>query len=157
MLSIILWIWPDVLQIISTEIWFTNQKTLIHVDNSRVSLCYSAFIYKQWINASINSTTWLYWTSCRWQMSQSAFFPVISSVLLYSDRKPRACQRLGNSPGVGKCPALSSAQFANTRSPGLKRWANAPRWPGGGGGGTGHCWNWLMHKQQRQRRLRKRH
>ena len=70
------------------------------------------------------------------------FFPVISSVLLYSYRKPRACQRLGNSPGVGKCPALGSAKFANTRSPGLKRWANALQWPGGGGGGTGHSWNW---------------
>ena len=32
-------------------------------------------------------------------------FPVKSSVLLYFDRKPRACQQLGNSPGASKCPA----------------------------------------------------
>ena len=30
--------------------------------------------------------------------------PVKFSVYLYSDRKPRACQKLGNSPGVGKYP-----------------------------------------------------
>ena len=27
--------WKDVFQIISTEIWFNNQKTLIHVDSSQ--------------------------------------------------------------------------------------------------------------------------
>ena len=42
--------------------------------------------------------------SCPWQMRQSAFFPVKPSVYLYSDRKLRACQKLGNGPGVGKCP-----------------------------------------------------
>ena len=38
-------------------------------------------------------------------MSQSAFFPVKPSVQSYSDRKPCACQNLGNGPGVGECPA----------------------------------------------------
>ena len=33
------------------------------------------------------------------------FFSVKPSVLLYSDRKPRACQKLENGPGVGKFPA----------------------------------------------------
>ena len=34
MLLIVLEIWKDVLQMISTEIWFINQKTLIHIDSS---------------------------------------------------------------------------------------------------------------------------
>ena len=47
--------WTDVLQIISTEISFTNQKTLIHIDSS--SFCY---VLKQWRNACIKSRKWLY-------------------------------------------------------------------------------------------------
>ena len=41
----------DVLQILSTEIWFTNQKTSISVDSSRVSLCISGFISNEEIHA----------------------------------------------------------------------------------------------------------
>ena len=63
-------------------------------------------------------------------MSQSAFFPVKPSVYLYSDRKPRACQKLGNGRGVGKCPAPGQC------SGGLTRRANAPQYPVGGGGGS---------------------
>ena len=43
--------------------------------------------------------------ACPWQMSQSAFLPLKPSVELYSERKPRARQKLGNGPGVSKCPA----------------------------------------------------
>ena len=34
MLQIVLQIWKYVLQIISRETWFKNQKTLIHIDSS---------------------------------------------------------------------------------------------------------------------------
>ena len=35
------------------------------------------------------------------------FFPVVDrwANMLYSDRKPCTCQKLGNRPGAGKCPA----------------------------------------------------
>ena len=51
--------------------------------------------------------------------------------------KPSAYQKLGNSPGVGKCPAPGSEKFAYYPPPGLKRQANAQQQPGGGGGGLG--------------------
>ena len=49
--------------------------------------------------------------------------------------KPSACQKLGKSPGVGKCPAPGSEKFAYYPPPGLKRQANAQQQPGGGGEG----------------------
>ena len=45
--------------------------------------------------------------------------------------KPSAYQKLGNSPGVGKCPAPGSEKFAYYPPPGLKRQANAQQQPGG--------------------------
>ena len=59
-------------------------------------------------------------------MSQSAFFPV-KPVYLYSDRKPRVCQKLGNSRGVGKYPATGQCKI----------WLTRPRSSQEGGGGGG--------------------
>ena len=44
-------------------------------------------------------------------------FPVKSFVLLYSDRKPRTCQKLGKSPGVGKCPATGQHNICKCPTP----------------------------------------
>ena len=60
-------------------------------------------------------------------MSQSAFFPVKPSVQLYSDRKPRACQKLGNGPGGWQIPGPLAVQ--NLQMP--------PRNPRGGVLGAG--------------------
>ena len=79
-------------------------------------------------------------------MSQSAFFPVKPSVYLYSDRKLRACQKLGNGPGGWQMPSPRAVQ--NLQMPHLTRLANVPQYPGGGEGGAERSWNWswLMHK-----------
>ena len=58
----------------------------------------------------------------------------LQGLLRYSDRKPRACQKLGVGPRVGKCPAPGSTKFANAPSPGLTRRANASSSPGWVGG-----------------------
>ena len=55
------------------------------------------------------------------------FFPVKPSVELYSDRKPRACQKLGNGPGVVYAQPPGSAKFANAPPPRLTRQVNAPQ------------------------------
>ena len=47
------------------------------------------------------------------------------------------CQKLGNGPGVGKCPAPGQCKTCNTPPLGLTWRANAPQWPVGGGGGGG--------------------
>ena len=69
------------------------------------------------------------------------FFPVISSVWLYSDRKPRACQKLGNSPGVGKCPAPGQRKICKYPTPWTKKAGKCPavarRREGRGEGGGG--------------------
>ena len=67
-------------------------------------------------------------------MSQSAFFPVKPSVWLYSDRKPRACQKLGNGPGVGKCPAPGQCKICKCPTPGTDRAGKCPAVARGGGG-----------------------
>ena len=54
-------------------------------------------------------------------MSQSAFSSNTLCVVKYSDRKLRACQKLGNSPVVGKCTAPNKA-------------GKCPAVAGGGGG-----------------------
>ena len=91
---------------------------------------------KQWRNGCIKSRTCLYNplqffpALDRWANLLS--FPVKSSVLLYSDRKPRACQKLGNGPGVGKCPAPGQHKIRKCPAVGRGR--------GGGSGGLGAAW-----------------
>ena len=82
--------------------------------------------------------------SCPWQMSQSAFFPVKPSVWLHSDRKPRARQKLGNGPGVDKCPAPGQCKICKCPTPGTDKACKCPAVARGGG--PGRRWNWLMHK-----------
>ena len=77
------------------------------------------------------------------------FFPVISSVWLYSDRKPRACQKLGNSPGVGKCPVPGQRKICKCPTPWTKKAGKCPavarRREGGGGRELGAARNdWCM-------------
>ena len=63
------------------------------------------------------------------------FLPAKFSVYLYSDRKPHACQKLGNSPGVGKCRPRGRAEFANAPPLRADMAGNAPaiaQWGGGG-------------------------
>ena len=50
-------------------------------------------------------------------MSQSAFFQVKPSVYLYSDRKLRACQKLGNGPGGWQMPSPRAVQNLQTAPP----------------------------------------
>ena len=54
-------------------------------------------------------------------MSQSAFLPVKPSLWLYSDRKPRACQKLGIGPGVGKYPAPGQCNICKCPTPGTDK------------------------------------
>ena len=82
--------------------------------------------------------------SCHWQMSQSAFCLVKPSVLLYSDRKPRACQKLGNGPGAGKCPAPGQCKIWKYPTTGTDMASKCPAVARRGG--AGRRWNWLMHK-----------
>ena len=74
--------------------------------------------------------------SCPWQMSQSVFFPVKPSVQLYSDRKQRACQKLGNGQGVGKCPSPGQCKICKCPTPGTDNAGKCPSvaWGEGGGG-----------------------
>ena len=92
-----------------------------------------------------------------WQMSQSACFSSKILCVVSCERKPRACQKLGVGPGVGKCPAPGQRKSCKCPTPGLKRRANTPQHPkgGGGGGGAGRSWNWLMHNGNCYVRLRK--
>ena len=83
---------------------------------------------------------------CPWQMSQSAFFPVKPSVCLYSDRKPRARQKLGNGPRVDKCRAPGQCKICKCPTPGTDKASKCPAVassPGGGGvlgaGGIDWC------------------
>ena len=64
--------------------------------------------------------------SCPLQTSQSAFFPVKPFVQLYSDRKPRACQKLGNGPGFGKCPAPGQCKICKCLTPGSDKEGKCP-------------------------------
>ena len=78
--------------------------------------------------------------SCPWQMSQSAFFPAKPSVQLYSDRKPRACQKFRNGPGIGKCPAPGPCKICKCPTPGTDKAGKYPAVAWGRGGGVG----WLQ-------------
>ena len=70
-------------------------------------------------------------------MSQSAcFFSVKSSAQLYSDRKPRACQKFGVGPGLDKCPAHGQRKTCKCPTPGTDKADKCPAVAGGGGG----CW-----------------
>ena len=68
-------------------------------------------------------------------MSQSAFFSVKPSVYLCSDRKLRACQKLGNGPGVGKCPAPGQFKICKCPTPGTYKAGKCPAVARGRGGG----------------------
>ena len=66
--------------------------------------------------------------------------PARFSVYLYSDRKLRACQKLGNSLGVGKCPAPRQSQMCECPTPQDWYGCQCPcTSPGGGGGGALTC------------------
>ena len=69
-------------------------------------------------------------------------FPVKSSVWLYADRKPRACQKLGKGPGVGKCPAPGQHKICKCPTPGTDKAGKCPAvaWGGGGLGAAGIDW-----------------
>ena len=71
-------------------------------------------------------------------------FPVKPSVYLFSIRKPRACQKLGNGPGVGKCPAPGQCKICKCPTPGTDKAGKCPA-VARGGGVAGRMWNWLMH------------
>ena len=59
---------------------------------------------------------------------------------LYSDRKPHVCQKLVNSPGVGKCPAPRQRKICKCPTPSTDKAGNAPcNSPVGGWGGGGTC------------------
>ena len=60
-----------------------------------------------------------------------------SSVWLYSDRKPRACQKRGNSPGLGKCLAPRQHKVCKCPTPGMDKAGKWPTVAQGGGGGRG--------------------
>ena len=53
-------------------------------------------------------------------------FPVKSSVLLYFDRKSRACHQVGNNPGVGKCPATGQRKIGKCPIPGNDKAGKCP-------------------------------
>ena len=53
---------------------------------------------------------------------------------LYSDRKPRAYQKLGNGPGVGKCPAPGQHKICKCPTPGTDTEGKCPVVARGGGG-----------------------
>ena len=59
----------------------------------------------------------------------------MSENTLYSGRKPCACQELGNSPGVGKCPGQS--KICKGLTPGTDKAGKCPAVGRGGGGGGG--------------------
>ena len=62
-----------------------------------------------------------------WQMSQTACFSSkILCVVTDSDRKPRACQKLGVGPGVGKCPASGQRRICKCPTPGTDRVGKCP-------------------------------
>ena len=62
--------------------------------------------------------------------------PAKFSVYSYSDRKPCACQKLGNSPGVGKCPAPGQSKICKCPTPRTDKAGNAPAIAQWGGGKT---------------------
>ena len=104
---------------------------------------------KQWWNACIKSRTCPY-NPLSLTEEPICFFPVTSFAYLYSDRKPRTCQKLGNSPGVGKCPVPGQRKICKCPTFGTDKAGKCPAVAGGGGkggrGGAGHSWIWLMHK-----------
>ena len=55
---------------------------------------------------------------------------------LYSDRKPCACQKLGDGPGVGKCPAPRQCKICQCPTPGTDKVGKCPA-VARGGLGTG--------------------
>ena len=54
---------------------------------------------------------------------------------LYSDRKPRTCQKLENGPEVGKCPAPRQCKICKCPTPGTDMTGKCPAVAGGGLGG----------------------
>ena len=52
---------------------------------------------------------------------------------LYSDRKPRECQKLEVGPGVGKCPAPGQRKICKCHTPGTDKAGKCPEVTRGGG------------------------
>ena len=68
-------------------------------------------------------------------MSHSACFS--SKILcVVTDRKPRACQKLGVGPGVGKCLAPGQRKICKCLTPGTDKAGKCPAVALGGGGGV---------------------
>ena len=63
----------------------------------------------------------------------SLFFSVKSSAQLYSDRKPRACQKFGVGPGLDKCPAHGQRKTCKCPTPGTDKADKCPAVEGAGG------------------------
>ena len=63
-------------------------------------------------------------------------FPVKSSVYFYSDRKPRAWKKVGNGPGVGKCPAPGQHKICKCPTRGTDKAGKCPAVARGGGLGV---------------------
>ena len=81
-------------------------------------------------------TYMLFWRICLYNPLQ--FIPVKPSVQLYSDRKPCACQKLGDGPGVGKCPAPRQCKICQCPTPRTYKVGKCPAVARGGVGlGTG--------------------
>ena len=68
-------------------------------------------------------------------MSQSACFSSEILCVVSSERKPRACQKLGVGPGVGKCPAPGQRKSCKCPTPGTEKAGKYPAAAQGGGGG----------------------
>ena len=56
---------------------------------------------------------------------------------MVTDRKPRACQKLGNGPGVGKCTAPGQCKMCKCLTPGTDKAGKCPTVARGEGGGVG--------------------
>ena len=139
----------DALQIVSTEIWFSDQK---NVDSRRqlpISLCNSGLISNKEIHAKNREhafTNLFNFFAVLDRRASLLVFPVKSSVWLYSDRKPRACQKLGVGPGVDKLPAPGQRKICKCPTPGTDKAGKCPVVAlEGGRGEAGRSWNWLMH------------
>ena len=63
---------------------------------------------------------------------------------LYSDRKPYACQKLGDGPGVGKCPAPRQCKICQYPTPGTDKVGKCPAVPRGGGAGRAGVIDWCI-------------
>ena len=68
---------------------------------------------------------------------RSDWLLLVVASMTTSDKKPCACQKLGNSPGVGKCRAPGQSKICKCPSPGTDKVSKRPTIARGGGGGLG--------------------